>query len=216
MEIHRYPAQAGQCAPQLWIFLPGAYTTHADFAAAGMMETLQRARPEVDIVMAEAHVGIVSNGHAMQRMHEDIVLPARAAGVQQIYLLGISLGGLLALNYARWLHTQGLRSLDGLCLLAPYLGPRPLTQAIARAGGLACWDAGQPPAEETEQLVWQWLQSAPNLPIWLGYGTEDRFASSHALLAAHLPAPASQAIAGGHDWPVWAALWHHFVAQAPF
>ena len=48
------------------------------------------------------------------------------------------LGGFIALAYAeRW-----PADLNGLCLLAPYLGNRMMTAEIARAGGIRSWNPG--------------------------------------------------------------------------
>lgn len=43
--------------------------------------------------------------------------------------------------------------------------------------------------------------------LWLGYGSEDRFAAAHRMLAPLLPAGHTQVVPGGHDWPPWRALW---------
>ncbi len=43
--------------------------------------------------------------------------------------------------------------------------------------------------------------------LHLGFGTEDRFAAAHRLLAALLPVERVAMLGGGHDWPTWEALW---------
>jgi len=71
-------------------------------------------RPRFDLPRLElAHVGDRS---ALERLRSDVVLPARAGGVS-IWLGGISLGGLFALDYV----PRTPAKLDGLCLFAPYL-----------------------------------------------------------------------------------------------
>ena len=93
------------------------------------------------------------------------------------------------------------------------LMPRDAAAAIDAAGGLPHW---QPTAEELadpEFRVWHWLRTPPaDLPLFYGYGREDRFAPGMAKLAAALPEAAIRTRPGGHDWPVWSALWADFLA----
>ena len=63
-------------------------------------------------------------------------------------------------------------------------------------------------------LGWRALQalaSRPHVPLWLGYGSEDRFAGGHALMAAVLAPHQVTTLAGGHDWPTWLRLWQHYL-----
>ncbi len=71
----------------------------------------------------------------------DVVLPARAAGYDTIWLAGTSLGGIGALLYLRD-HPDDLA---GVLALAPYLGEEGVIREIERAGGPASW---QPPADD--------------------------------------------------------------------
>ena len=50
--------------------------------------------------------------------------------------------------------------------------------------------------------------------MFLGFGSEDRFADTQRLLAGVLPAAQTRVIPGGHDWPVWRALWEQFLDLA--
>jgi len=47
--------------------------------------------------------------------------------------------------------------------------------------------------------------------VHLGFGSEDRFADGHRMLAAALPPEMVQVVPGGHDWPVWRQLWDNFL-----
>ena len=95
-------------------------------------------------------------------------------------------------------------------VMAPYLGPRDLLAEVAAGGRLA--DGALPPKGQTdnEREIWRWLQdtTAHKPPLYLGYGSEDRFADAHALMARSLPADRVDTQPGGHDWPVWTALWN--------
>lgn len=125
------------------------------------------------------------------------------------------MGGLGAVLYAR----EHPGTVDGVLLLAPYLGEDPLVEEIEGAGGLAAWPgpyAAEGFAGFTREM-WSWLRGAAAAEtsrpaIWLGYGRSDRLRRSHALLAAALPPGRVLTARGGHTWPVWRELWRAFVA----
>ena len=145
---------------------------------------------------------------ALRKLRSDIVSPARAAGIS-IWLGGISLGGMFALNYAAS-HPD---EVDGLCLLAPYLGNRILTNEIACAPGLGAWHPGELAEADEQRRVWRYIKNrrAGSPPLYLGFGREDRFSAAHELLAATLPADSVDVIPGGHEWPIWFSLWENFL-----
>jgi len=195
-------------ATTLLILLPGAYMTAADFVQAGFFKAVAERHLALDLVAVDLDLECISSGRALPALQAQIIAPARRAGYHQIWLGGISLGGLLALCHAA--DTPG--SVDGLCLLAPYPGSRLTTNAIARAGGLAVWQADAEQLADPEFRAWQWLQKPPaGFPVFVGYGTEDRFAAGMAQIAACFPEDARCAVPGDHDWPVWQVLWEHFL-----
>ena len=142
-----------------------------------------------------------------RQLRSEIVLPARDSGAA-VWLAGISLGGLIALDYA----SSHPGELDGLCLLAPYLGNRMLTNEIAAASGLAGWQPGELAESDTERRIWGYIKTrADSRPVLLGYGRDDRFSAAHAMLAAALPANSVEVVAGGHEWATWLKLWEIFL-----
>jgi pimeloyl-ACP methyl ester carboxylesterase len=190
------------------VWLPGAYHGAQDFLTAGFAEAVRRRRIALDLDFVDLEMAHVGDRGALKRLRSDIVLPARAAGVS-IWLGGISLGGLFALDYAASYPDE----LDGLCLLAPYLGNRMLTAEIADAPGLSQWQPGELAETDEERRIWRYIKSrrADSRPLYLGFGREDRFAAAHALLAATLPAASVDVIAGGHEWSTWSRLWENFL-----
>ena len=195
-------------ARQLIILLPGAYMTAADYVSAGFFSVLSQRQLALDITAVDLDLAAISDGSALPALHAEIITPARQQGYEKIWLGGISLGGLLALCYA----ADQTDSIDGLCLLAPYPGSRLTTNAIARAGGLANWQATAEELTDPEFRMWRWLQKPPpELPIFVGYGREDRFAEGMQKIAECFPATARHAIPGQHEWAVWQVLWARFL-----
>jgi pimeloyl-ACP methyl ester carboxylesterase len=195
-------------APNLIVLLPGAYMTPEDFESNGYFDAVSRRRLALDVIAVDLDLSAISGGFAISDLHRMIIELGCRHGYQKIWLGGISLGGLLALAYC----ADMLGDVDGLCLLAPYPGSRLTTNAIARAGGLARWQATPDELADPEFRIWQWLRQAPvDFPVFIGYGSEDRFAGDIKLLADCFPPAASIALPGGHDWPVWKALWENFL-----
>ena len=88
---------------------------------------------------------------------------------------------------------------------------------IADAGGLDRWQATPDELADAEFRMWRWLQRPPaGLPIFVGYGSDDRFAAGMAQIAGRFPPAARHAIPGGHEWPVWQQLWEHFLDLGHF
>ena len=195
-------------APNLMVLLPGAYMTPEDYEKAGFFAALGERRLPYDIAAVDLDLEAISGGTALPALQAKILEPARRQGYEKIWLGGISLGGLLALCHNA--DTPGV--VDGLCLLAPYPGSRLTTNAIARAGGLSNWQATPEELDDPEFRMWRWLQKPPaGLPVFVGYGTEDRFAAGMKQIADCFPPTASHAVPGGHEWPVWRVLWEHFL-----
>jgi pimeloyl-ACP methyl ester carboxylesterase len=190
------------------VWMPGACHAARDFLTAGFAEAVRTRRLDLDLIFVDLEMEHVGDRRPLERLRSDIVLPARTAGVS-IWLCGISLGGLFALDYAATYPGEN----DGICLLAPYLGNRILTTEIARAPGLAAWQPGVLAETDEERRIWRYIKTrrADSRPLYLGFGQGDRFSAAHALLAAALPAGAVDVIAGGHDWPTWSRLWENFL-----
>jgi pimeloyl-ACP methyl ester carboxylesterase len=190
------------------VWLPGAYQTAQDFLAAGFAEVARRRQAVLDLVFVDMEFASLGDRAALRLLRADIVQPARAAGVA-IWLGGISLGGLIALDYAASFPSE----IDGLCLLAPYLGNRILITEIARAPGLKAWQPGELAETCEERRIWRYIKSrgTDSRPLYLGFGRQDRFSAAHELLAATLPADSVDVIDGGHEWPTWVRLWENFL-----
>lgn len=196
----------------LIVLLPGAYDTPQDFIDQGFVKTLREQRTPADLLLVDAHTGYYTAHEIVERLYGEIIAPARAEGYVRVWLAGISLGG-----YGSLLFTHAHPDMvDGVFVMAPFLGRRDLPAAIARAGGLARWDGQFAGADEHDLALWRWLQGylrtpGQRPPLYLGYGDSDRFGLSHRLLAAALPPERVFVTPGGHDWAPWLRLWQRFL-----
>ncbi len=206
----------GPCAgraPTLLVMLPGVRSRPDEFIDEGFVAAVRSRGLAADIVVADAHLGYYEDRSVLRRLRDDVVRPARAAGYRHIWLVGISLGGFGALGYGARMGDE----IDGIVALAPYLGRRTLQQEINAAGGPLRWS--RTPHErlddDLEREVWEWMAAGPpaRLPVFLGYGREDRFAEAHRLLAGLLPPDRVDSVPGDHDWPAWRALWAHWLER---
>ena len=204
-------ARSGAVAATRIVCLPGAYHIADDFLAAGFDERVNRGRLPVDLVFVDVEMRNLGDRSILAQLKQQIVLPARSLGCRTLWFAGISLGGFIALDYA----ASNPGELDGVCLLAPYLGSRMLTGEIARAPGLNAWKRGDLEDSCEERRVWGYLQSEDvrSRLLYLGYGQDDRFAEAHRLLAQVLPPSAVNVIPGAHDWRTWTTLWENFLAK---
>ncbi len=211
---HPRPA-ADEQAPCLLVMLPGRGDGAADLERAGLVELVRRHAPAVDVLLVDAHFGYYYERSLIERLDEDVIGPARAQGYERIWLLGISMGGLGALLYASERGDQ----IDGLILLAPFLGDEELIDEIEAAGGLAAWRAPAAIApDDYQRALWSWLREHTRQPqrrpgIFIGWGTADPFARANGLLAAALPPDRHRSTTGGHQWAPWRALLEAFLRQ---
>lgn len=197
--------------------LPGAGIGVGDFAEHGMVAAVQEQRLAIDIVATCPALDLYLDGTIAEALHCSIVEPALAQGYRRFWFLGISLGGLGALLYTS-IHTT---QVEGLVLLAPFLGTQGTVAELAEAGGLASWSPSRSSVTKTEQRFLVWLQGflakRPACPaLYLGYGRRDRFAQGHRMLAEQLPGDRVVTIEGGHDWGTWLALWRQLLDATPF
>ncbi|MBN2793202.1 MAG: alpha/beta fold hydrolase, partial [Desulfuromonadales bacterium] len=119
----------------------------------------------------------------------DIILPAKAKGYEKIWLVGVSMGGFGSLMYAK----DHPGEIDGIYVIAPFLGYEEIVAEITAAGGVHQWQPGEyDPHDDWERMFWHWLKQCaegekqmPNL--YLGFGRQDAFNPAHQLLSALLP-----------------------------
>lgn len=202
-------------ARTLVVMLPGAGDRVGAFDEHGFIATMRDSGMNVDMLEVDAHFGYYKSRTLLERMEHDVLAPNRDK-YDEIWLVGISLGGLGALLTANAYPED----VDGLILLAPYLGRRKTMVEISTAGGLTRWN---PPAkvDPLAQLneanwdleIWRLLkhicagEGKRRPDLYLLYGEDDFGIRAHALLAAALPPSRVRTSEGGHAWTTWSTLW---------
>jgi pimeloyl-ACP methyl ester carboxylesterase len=191
------------------LLLPAAYTALEDFLKEGFVKAARDRGLTLDLEFVELKLQHLTDRSILRRLRHEVVLPARASGCRTVWLGGISLGGFVALAYAE----RYPQEVDGLCLLAPYLGNHMVTGEIQRANGVAQWTPGTLADDDDERRIWRFIKErgAWPAPLHLGFGRDDRFAASHQLMAAALSPDSVDTVAGGHEWPAWRHLWENFL-----
>lgn len=195
-------------AADLVVMLPGAYSRPQDFVDEGFVETLTARGRVADVLLADATMNRFIDGSVLGDLRREAIGPAQAAGRQRIWLVGISLGAMVALAYA----TRWPAGIAGVVMIAPYPGRRSLLAAIQAAGDPAAWlPQARPEAElDIEFEAWSGLarRRPDSLPrLFVGYGEDDRFHEGQRLMAQTVPPADRRTVPGGHDWPAWTALW---------
>jgi pimeloyl-ACP methyl ester carboxylesterase len=212
---HVEPDKQARC---LLVFLPGLGDSDEDFVDHGFVDAVRARRLSVDVLSVNATIGYYAKRTLVPRIETDVLAPARASGYAQIWLAGISMGGLGSALVAK----QHGNELAGVVLIAPYLGDDRVLREIDGAGGLARW---KPPAtvdeDDYQHDLWRWLkgataQPASAPPIYLAAGDQDKLAFGHRLLGAQLPKERVFHTPGKHDWGPWAILWADFLDRSDF
>jgi pimeloyl-ACP methyl ester carboxylesterase len=192
----------GDGSNTLVVMLPGIRDEAKQFLAAGFVDA---ASEPFDVLVADPQISNYFNGTFVERLRIDVIEPAQARGYDEIWLVGVSIGGYGALLYAGAFPSD----IRGVVLLAPYLGGRRLQRAIAAAGGLEPWAAAARPTLFGEAwLAFNTLTRHRDSTIVLGFGGDDKLAATYAPLLAALPQSRVYTVDGGHAWTTWTPLWH--------
>ena len=205
--VQEIPAPQQGADRPLVIVLPGRGDDLEDLGKTGIVQVIQKAWPGADVLLAGATLNYYAEGQVPQRLHDEIIVPARARGHKEIWLTGASMGGMGALMYERvYPH-----DVTGIVLYAPFMGAPSLIRQVADAGGVARWEPGpKPPALDADNYqteIWRvakgWQDPAEARRIWLVCGDSDRFIEAAKLISSLLPPDHFVLVKGGHDWDIW-------------
>lgn len=218
MPMERFAAPAGD-ANMLVVMLPGRGDRPGAYAKNGFVAKVQECNPHADIICPDAHIGYYYNKSIVERLHEDVLAGARER-YEQIWFVGISLGGMGTAAYAGE-HPQNV---DGAILLAPYMGSAAVIEDVRAAGGVRSWTHPEPDTPVQDSVsrfrqMWNWYRGVVTKPasapeLFVGYGEQDRFAEANAMVAKELPHDRALTIPGGHKWTTWKPLFAELAARA--
>lgn len=184
----------------LVVLLPGRGDGPGHFVRHGTVEQIRACRPGANILAVDSHFGYYRERIIEQRLREDIIGPARANGVRQVWIAGISMGGLGGLVYRQ----KNPADVDGVILMAPYLGDWDDLEVYLR-GSPAARDGLDSDFVE----IWDAIETIPpqQTALALAFGEDDGFKRQHRWLADVVGEQRVVSSPGGHDWKTWKALW---------
>jgi pimeloyl-ACP methyl ester carboxylesterase len=196
----------------LLLMLPGAKNTPQQLVDNGFIRELRERGLPVDVLALDAHADLYLNHADIERVLHHTLDEVRKAGYRRVWVLGISLGG----SGAMFCATQRRAEIEGMFLLAPFLGTRGIIAEVMAAGGLQHWQAGEIIPRDHERVLLEQIRRSTSgqegLPtIFLGYGSEDRYRGASDMLSAHLPQQRVTVLPGGHDWETWNRLWRELL-----
>jgi len=195
--------QLGDRSNTLVVMLPGIKDRAEQFLVAGLVGGNTPAEP-FDVVVVGPELRDYVRGTLVERLRTDVIEPALARGYDDIWLLGVSIGGFGSLLYAGEFPAD----IRGVVLLSPYLGGRRVPRAIVAAGGFEAWRAATGPSPFVDGWVaLQTFLRRTDATVVLGFGGDDRLAATYAPLLATLPRSQIYTVEGGHAWTTWAPLW---------
>lgn len=204
-------------ADTLIVLLHGKGGSERDFEKHGFIEEVKSRGLAVDIVAVNSHLGYYFNRSITRRLKKDVINPAKIKGYKNVWLVGISMGGLGSLLYAM----EQPEDIDGIFLMAPFLGNSGVVQRIKKSGGLKTWDPGSASIEKWQKDLFTYIRkfSDPKgkMPLlYLAYGTDDGYRPASLLLEEILPEERVFKREGRHNWKTWQPLWVKFIEKGPF
>ena len=209
---------APQKAQRVVVMLPGRGDDLGGLQKRDTAQIIQQEWPDADVILAGLTMPYYTDGVAAQRLHEEVIAPLKHRGYQQIWLAGISLGGMGALLFDHDYPGE----VDGLLLLSPYLGKADVQREIREAGGLAKWKPGPEksvgPKTFTREL-WRSIKQWSNNParrqsVWLAYGDNERLRDPIEMMSPQLPANHVIMLPGHHNWKLWTPAMHALLHAA--
>jgi pimeloyl-ACP methyl ester carboxylesterase len=206
---------------RLFVFLPGRRDRACDFVRRGFVALAQSRVPYLDCVAVDATIGYYLDGSLADRVQREVIEPAHGRGYREIWIVGVSMGGLGAFFHERAYPGQ----VTGLILLAPFVGDdRRLFAEIDEAGGALLWASTLPAAaaqkskKDYQRELWRFLGGLQNralsqFQIWIACGDGDRLLPGIERLKSIIPEERLIRLSGGHTWEVWTAGFSKILAE---
>ena len=207
-----YFSDKNTSSKNLFIFMRGLGGSHRSFEKEGLVEVTWQRGKNFDMMAPNAHFAYYAERTLIERLREDIILPAKEKGYENIWLIGFSMGGLGSLLY----YKEYPEDISGVCLISPFLGFGSIIEEIYDNGGLKSWVPGDySPEEDWQRMLWHWIKVTVaddnSIPIFLGFGNKDLYVDAHRLLTTALPEDNITRMEGAHDYKTFKALWLRFL-----
>jgi pimeloyl-ACP methyl ester carboxylesterase len=205
------PATEASDDRSLIVVLPGFGSDAEALDKHKIGDAVHKNWPQADVLLTSATFTYYKHRNIVSRLEEDVIAPARKAGYKKIWLAGASVGGMGVLFYEH----EHPGEMDGLVLLAPWLGSSDTLDQIRKAGGVRNWNPGPVPEtvddDNYQQELWRvvknWSEdSASAARVWLICGTDDRLLPTARLLASAIPSSHYIELQdGSHNWDTFVA-----------
>lgn len=216
MRTLEYVTPGDVTGKDLLLFFPGRGGDYTDFERQGFIADLRSRFPTADAVCLDAGLGYYRKRTLDERVKQDILDPWPIERYRRVYLVGVSMGGLGAVLTAR----KYPQNIEAILLISPFLGWDGILDEIESAGGVRAWKPGAYTEEDWQRMIWHLLKQTEERedalpPIYLAYGTEDRWGKAHRLLRDILPAGKIVTHPGGHENPTFKKLWRELLDSLP-
>ncbi|MFT3735877.1 MAG: alpha/beta fold hydrolase [Rhodocyclaceae bacterium] len=204
---------------RLIVMLPGLFDTPEDFVKNGFISALRERGINARVLIPDAHFGYYESRSVDRRILDDVIIPARASGAREIWLVGVSMGAMGSLIFSQ----QHRQLVQRIFLVGPYPGTDKVMRRIRDAGGPEPWAQLGYDNDDPDVRIyafWHWLvsrsQRAEVAPlISIGTGESDRYRHDQRVLASLLPATSRFDASGGHDWNTWHRIWSQMLDALP-
>ena len=200
----------------LIILLHGKGGKASDFEKAGFIQAARDKGLLVDMIAVNGHLGYYFKRNLIERLRNDIIEPALTKGYKHIWLVGVSVGGLGTMLYSMNYPEE----IDGILLMAPFMGNSGSIEMIVKSGGLSKWDPDTARIKKWQKDLWNYIKevtakSDAKPLIYLAYGTDDGYVPTSKVLEEVIPAERIFNSKGGHNWRAWTPLWKDFIDKSP-
>ena len=212
---------SGTKTSNLLIMFPGINSSGSDFIDFGFIEPFQEKYNNVDIILVDTRLAYVEAGNISERIQNEIIVPAYAKGYDNIWLVGVSLGGFSSLLYNR----DFAENVNGIVLIAPYLGDLYSVSDLIDHPSPKKWSLDNKNSTDRSIRFWRYLLTLtkPNkdnelkTDLFIAYGDKDRSSQLHQLLASQIKKENVYINEdGGHNWISWKPLWINMLDHKVF
>lgn len=200
--------KAEKKSDKLIIFIPGVYDSVDKFKKEHFFSDAREAGIKADMVAININAGHLVERVMISRIRKDVFRLIRNDGYKNIWIVGVSIGGLSSLVYLQ--HHE--KDLCGVVVIAPFLADDKFIKEVRKFGGIKKWlpevEKIKDSVDEQINSLWSWLTTKNDFSnIYLGYGKQDRLIVGSHLLETFLEPSHVVSMDGEHDWDTGRKLW---------